>query len=67
MATDYHHHLALVQTKEVVDEPRQWHILNTHVGINHIALAYADRDEFLARVKFCRMPASSSSNAATTE
>jgi catechol-2,3-dioxygenase len=49
---NYHHHLALVQTKEVVDEARQWHILNTHVGINHIALAYADRDEFLARVKF---------------
>jgi catechol-2,3-dioxygenase len=47
----YHHHLALVQTKEAADEPRDWVILDTHVGINHIALAYADRNEFLARIK----------------
>lgn len=52
---DYHHHLALVQTTEPVAEaPRPWVILNTHVGINHLALAYPDRAAFLARLKILR-------------
>jgi catechol-2,3-dioxygenase len=52
---EYHHHLALVQTIEAPPgDPRPWQILDTHVGINHIALAYPDRDAFLARLTILR-------------
>jgi catechol-2,3-dioxygenase len=47
----HHHHIALVQTLETSDEPRPWQILNTHTGINHIALNYPSRDAFLARIR----------------
>jgi catechol-2,3-dioxygenase len=50
----YHHHIALVQTVESSDDPRRWDILATHVGVNHIALAYGSRDEFLARIQHLR-------------
>jgi catechol-2,3-dioxygenase len=40
-----------VQTKHDADEPRPWSILETHIGINHVALAYPDRDTWLARLK----------------
>jgi catechol-2,3-dioxygenase len=48
---NYHHHLALVQAKHEAAEVQPWTILDTHVGINHIALAYPDRDTWLARLK----------------
>jgi catechol-2,3-dioxygenase len=49
-----HHELALVQTKEESVDPETWSILATRIGINHIALNYGSRENFLARLKRLR-------------
>jgi catechol 2,3-dioxygenase len=48
---DRHHDLALVQTKEELVDHETWTILQTRMGINHIAIAYPDRDAWLARIE----------------
>lgn len=49
---NYHHHIALVQSREDTGtDTAEWDIISTRPGINHIALAYPDRDTWLARVK----------------
>jgi catechol-2,3-dioxygenase len=50
-APETHHDLALVQTKEESVDPETWSILATRVGVNHIAISYPSREEFLARIK----------------
>jgi catechol-2,3-dioxygenase len=49
-----HHEIALVQTKEDSVDPETWSILATRVGINHIALTYGSRENFLARLEHLR-------------
>jgi catechol-2,3-dioxygenase len=49
-----HHELALVQTKEESVDPETWSILTTRIGINHIALNYGNRENFLARLEHLR-------------
>jgi catechol 2,3-dioxygenase len=51
---DQHHHdLALVQVKnaDVQPEPRPWRMAPKAVGINHIALAYPDRQSWLDQIQ----------------
>ena len=49
----HHHDLALVQVKdpEGVPEPERWSMEARRVGINHIAIAYPDRDTFLTQLR----------------
>jgi catechol-2,3-dioxygenase len=49
-----HHEIALVQTKEESVDPETWSILATRIGINHIALTYGSRENFLARLQHLR-------------
>jgi catechol-2,3-dioxygenase len=46
-----HHDFAIVQTSHESVDPETWSIMTTRVGINHIAISYPTRDEFLARIK----------------
>lgn len=56
-AADRHHDFALVQTPDPsVFEPAntEWNMFDNKVGINHIAICYPSRDEFLARIAHLR-------------
>lgn len=53
-APDRHHDFALVQTPDPGQFPpanTEWNMLDNKVGINHIAICYPTRDDFLARLK----------------
>lgn len=53
-APDRHHDFALVQTPDPSPFPAantEWNMFDNKVGINHIAICYPDRDEFLARLR----------------
>jgi catechol-2,3-dioxygenase len=45
-----HHDFAIVQTKEESVDPVTWSIMATRVGINHVAISYPNREEFLDRI-----------------
>jgi catechol 2,3-dioxygenase len=49
----HHHDLALVQIvdPESASEPERWSMEPRRVGVNHIALAYPDREAFLAQLR----------------
>jgi catechol-2,3-dioxygenase len=49
----HHHDLALVQVSdpESAPEPDRWSMEPKRVGVNHIAIAYPDRDAFLAQLR----------------
>lgn len=56
-AKDRHHDFALVQTPdpskfEAADT--QWNMFDNRVGINHVAICYPTREEFLARLRHLR-------------
>ncbi len=56
-AADRHHDFALVQTPDpsVFDAAdTEWNMFDNKVGINHIAICYPNRDEFLARLRHLR-------------
>src|SRR5262249_13691007 len=49
----HHHDLALVQIAhpENAQAPDRWSMAPRHVGVNHIAIAYPDRDAFLGQLR----------------
>jgi len=49
----HHHDLALVQVKDpdTVAAPEPWSMAPRRVGVNHIAIAYPDRDAFLTQLR----------------
>jgi catechol 2,3-dioxygenase len=49
----HHHDLALVQVKapEALPEPERWSMEARRAGLNHIAIAYPDRDAFLTQLR----------------
>ena len=56
-AADRHHDFALVQTPDPsAFEPAntEWNMFDNKVGINHIAVCYPSREEFLARLQHLR-------------
>ncbi|HEY7625897.1 MAG TPA: VOC family protein [Ilumatobacteraceae bacterium] len=56
-APDRHHDFALVQTPNPSAFPAAdtaWNMFDNKVGINHIAICYPSRDEFLARLRHLR-------------
>lgn len=56
-APDRHHDFALVQTPDPSPFPpanTQWNMFDNKVGINHIAICYPTREEFLARLQVLR-------------
>ena len=56
-APDRHHDFALVQTPDPGAFPPanpQWGMFNNNVGINHIAICYPTRDDFLARLRILK-------------
>ncbi len=53
-APDRHHDFALVQTPDPSAFPAadtKWNMLDNRVGINHIAICYPTREEFLTRLR----------------
>mgnify|MGYP003349934383 CR=1 FL=1 len=50
---DSHHDLALVQVEHPEQEPpvARWSMAGTRAGINHIAITYPNRDEFLRQLE----------------
>ena len=48
-----HHDLALVQIMDAATapEPHRWSMAPRQVGVNHIAIAYPDRESFLAQLR----------------
>lgn len=53
-AADRHHDFALVQTPDPSVFPAantDWNMFDNKVGINHIAICYPTRDEFLTRIR----------------
>ena len=56
-APDRHHDFALVQTPDPTPFPpanTEWSMFENKVGINHIAICYPSRDEFLQRLEVLR-------------
>lgn len=54
---DRHHDFALVQTPDPSPFPApnlEWHMFDNKIGINHIAVCYPTRDEFLDRLRVLR-------------
>jgi catechol-2,3-dioxygenase len=49
----HHHDLALVQISDPdgAPEPERWSMAPRRVGVNHIAIAYPDRDAFLTQLQ----------------
>ena len=49
----HHHDLALVQVSDpgAAPEPDRWSMEPKRVGLNHIAIAYPDRESFLAQLR----------------
>ncbi len=49
----HHHDLALVQVTDpqATPEPDRWSMEPKRVGVNHIAIAYPDRESFLAQLR----------------
>jgi catechol 2,3-dioxygenase len=49
----HHHDLALVQVSDPASapEPDEWSMAPKRVGVNHIAIAYPDREAFLAQLR----------------
>jgi catechol-2,3-dioxygenase len=52
----HHHDFALVQLADPTsaEEPERWTMAPMRVGINHIAMAYPDRESWLAQLKHLR-------------
>jgi len=52
----HHHDLALVEVPHdvVVEPPQRWSMAPTRVGVNHIAIAYPDRQAFLDQLEHLR-------------
>ena len=56
-AADRHHDFALVQTPDpsvFAEADTEWNMFDNKVGINHIAICYPNRDEFLSRLRHLR-------------
>ena len=49
----HHHDLALVQVKDpdAMGAPERWSMQPRQVGVNHIAIAYPDREAFLTQLR----------------
>ncbi len=46
-----HHDIALIEQKEPEEGPADWHFMGTQGRINHIAIAYPDRESFLGQLR----------------
>lgn len=46
-----HHDIALIEQDQPDDVPADWQIMQTRGRINHIAIAYPDREAFLAQLR----------------
>jgi catechol-2,3-dioxygenase len=55
-APDHHHDLALMQVKDPsgAEPPERWSMTPRRVGVNHIAIAYPDREAFLNQLEHLR-------------
>ncbi len=47
-----HHELALVENKNIPAPPAEWGMFAAPTAINHIAIKWADRDAWLAQLRF---------------
>src|SRR4051812_46247335 len=47
-----HHDLALVQRAGLPEPPPAWSMLDGTLAVNHVAIAYPDRDSWLEQVQF---------------
>ncbi len=49
-----HHDIALVEQDRPDAAPADWHLMGTGGRLNHIAIAYPDREAFLAQLRHLR-------------
>ena len=46
-----HHDIALVEQKDPDAAPEKWQFMGTQGRLNHVAIAYPDRDSFMAQLR----------------
>ena len=61
----HHHDLALVENANLPAPPAEWGMWDMPMAINHIAIAYPSREDWLSQLAYLRRRASNSIGAST--